>query len=628
LSKYKKRDQRPLFDNSANIAQIEPIVNSGKYLKNLILLKLPPMKFSKKQKKFIKQNYQKLTATQLATQLVVDENHIVAFLKKSGKVAKGIKAARRGDKKPKIKSLQELKKTLLANIPFILLLIALCWLVYANILNNQFVSDDIPGYLEYTPVRTFKGLFGDKTFRLQLIVYTLVYKIFGFTPTPLHVISISIHAYVTVMVFIFAYMTFGKKIAMITALLFATHPINTEAVNWISAINYLFNGALAFTIFNLYTIYKNAVHKKRIHLTIIVVAYMLCAILVRAPWVSTIPIILIIIDQLIIENKVSIKQNIKQVGPFLLATIVYAVFDIAPRVAGRAHYVKNLSHNIGKNLPLTTTVPYTILMTLKLLIVPKDITFYHEGEYLFSYFFAFSKFLILVAPIIIAYLWKQHRKLAGALLIIPASLFPSFSPVQIAWYMAERYTYIGTAFFCMALAYILIYIENKIHTKHLAMIVTVVLVTVYSIKTVARNKKWKTPKDLWLATATVAIDSPRVYNNLGDVYSLEGDYNRALASFKKALEINPRYTEVKHNLGRTYLLMDQLDTAEYYFNTALAQNPNLYQTYYTLGLIEHKRNNNPKAKEYFLKALEINPKYEDAIKAVLFLEKLEKEGTG
>jgi tetratricopeptide (TPR) repeat protein len=207
----------------------------------------------------------------------------------------------------------------------------------------------------------------------------------------------------------------------------------------------------------------------------------------------------------------------------------------------------------------------------------------------------------------IAYLWKKDRVIAGLLLTIPLSILPSYSPVIIAWTAAERYLYIGAAFFSMILAILFIRIEEKKKWKEFALIATTVLCLLYSARTFARSFDLKNSKNLWLATKKVAPYSYRVYNNLGDVYSNEGNYVLALEAFKRSVALKPDYADAVHNVGFTYLQLGDVAKAKKYLQLSIDMNPRLFQSWYKMGRILMAEGNYVEAQKYMAKALELNP---------------------
>ncbi|MCB0413839.1 MAG: tetratricopeptide repeat protein [Bdellovibrionales bacterium] len=55
-------------------------------------------------------------------------------------------------------------------------------------------------------------------------------------------------------------------------------------------------------------------------------------------------------------------------------------------------------------------------------------------------------------------------------------------------------------------------------------------------------------------------NNPEIYNNIGVAYTLRKKSDKAIDSFKKALELSPKYTDAMNNLGRTYCDTGQLNS--------------------------------------------------------------------
>jgi len=84
-------------------------------------------------------------------------------------------------------------------------------------------------------------------------------------------------------------------------------------------------------------------------------------------------------------------------------------------------------------------------------------------------------------------------------------------------------------------------------------------------------------KNLVEATARTNPNSPRVYNNLGDVYGLEGDLEKSIYNFQRALQLEPNYPEAMYNLGNTYKQAGEVEKGEKLMQEALKLKPNMLE---------------------------------------------------
>ena len=166
----------------------------------------------------------------------------------------------------------------------------------------------------------------------------------------------------------------------------------------------------------------------------------------------------------------------------------------------------------------------------------------------------------------------------------------------------------GNIAFCILLALALLKIEKQADIKRLSLFITIVLISLYSVRVVIRNTEWETPKKLWQATAASVPYSPRAHRVLGDLYLEEEDYTNAAIEFEKAVELRKGdYAGALNNLGLSYLRLGNFDMSEKYLLMNIQQYPYMPQPYLNLSEIEINRGNIPKSRSYLQKVLELEP---------------------
>lgn len=245
-------------------------------------------------------------------------------------------------KLPSKVGLQEMPAIVKFILIFILLLVSFA--VYFNALSGGFVYDDEAQIVEnpwirdirniptifFSSVWSFKaGLNSSNYYRpLMHIVYMFNYHLFGLKPWGFHLVSILFHCVTSVLVFLIIQRLLAVQRAslssvhlsppFIAALLFASHPIHTEAVSWIAGLP-----DVAFTFFYLFSLYLYILFRDgsgRSYLFSILSFSV--ATLFKEP-ALTLPIILIAYDYLLKKSDKAILAGIMTYMPYVVVSGFY-----------------------------------------------------------------------------------------------------------------------------------------------------------------------------------------------------------------------------------------------------------------------------------------------------------------
>ncbi len=512
----------------------------------------------------------------------------------------------------KIASFKDLKRVLVSNIPLFLIVAVLAIITFINGVNGEFVSDDIPGIVNHPDVINLGNAF--KSGNLQVMLQGTIYSVFGANEVPFHLFSLFLHIVNLVLFFFIIYNIFSKKIAAIAMVLYAVHPLISESLLWISAVNYLLSTFFLYVCTLLYLMYKK--NQDRRYLITVFLLFAFLGVFFPNFWVLIIPLLIAGIDFFLLKTKISLKPLLKLSPLFIISIVVFLYIGFFQSEISVSERIESL--DTPEATPFLNRLPYSIYMVGELLIYPKNLTLYHEGEMISTFKYQAMTVIAILVILGLIYLWKKpkYRIVAGLITLIFISVLPVFSPLQVAWFAAERYLYVAAGFFTTLLAMLFLKLDRKWKGKNLAIILTVLLTVVYSGRSIARTFDWKTRKSVWLSTAKVSPYSARVHNNLGDVYGIENDWQRSIQHFETAIQLKPDYSEAMHNLGNTYMRMGQLETARELLLASLKINPALFQSLHKLGLVEYNLGNPETAEKYFVKSIEVNPNYLPAVQAL------------
>lgn len=95
----------------------------------------------------------------------------------------------------------------------------------------------------------------------------------------------------------------------------------------------------------------------------------------------------------------------------------------------------------------------------------------------------------------------------------------------------------------------------------------------------------------------------------GVAFYQDDNYNEAVSSWQKALELIPGDAEVHNFIGISYHKLNRLEDASTHFQIASDLDSNYYEAYNNLGYVRFLQKKYGDARKAFEKALQINPEY-------------------
>ena len=113
-------------------------------------------------------------------------------------------------------------------------------------------------------------------------------------------------------------------------------------------------------------------------------------------------------------------------------------------------------------------------------------------------------------------------------------------------------------------------------------------------------------KEFDSALSNVLYNTPEIaYTNMGWAYYNKGDYQTALRSFSRAIELKPRYYLAHQNQGLSYMKLGNTRKAEKAFRKTIEIFPDYIDTHYNLGLAYLKLEDKEKARKSFQKVIDL-----------------------
>ena len=483
-----------------------------------------------------------------------------------------------------------------AQIIAIVSLVVIVFLCYANSLGNEFVFDDFLLVLGNKRIQTINsGLLLNSYRPIRDISYAIDYALWGERAFGFHLTNLVIHAANVLLVFALI-RRFSESLvtAMLAALIFAVHPIQTDAVTYISG-----RRDLLFTFFYLLAFHSYLTYYRKRWSSQSVVYFVLFLMLwalslLSKEMAASLPILIFVWhycdaweeekgswwrDAAQTARKAFKREQWLYVSLWLIgsAFTLYWVF-----IKGASQRVTSGKINYwgGSFYANFLTVMRVHAWYLKQLVYPTPIAQYLGSLEIFRSIFDW-RVVLSVAVVGGAlysgfFLLKRDKLMAFAVLSYFVILLPVSQIIPHHELLADHYLYLPMMSFGLFVALLLKRIsQSGVVDKRAPYLVAAATVVILAVMTVIQNRTWKDERTLWTANYQAVPNSPRAALNLGNTYQ-ETEPERAKQLFKRALELDPT-PDIKDKLydRLAVILIDEkkFDEAEFFVSDVLRRDP-------------------------------------------------------
>ncbi|XP_022605537.1 transmembrane and TPR repeat-containing protein 1 [Seriola dumerili] len=551
-------------------------------------------------------------------------------------------------------------------------LAALCALCYSNSLRGELVHDDVWAIINNPDVRpgsSLRNIFSNdfwgkrmadntshKSYRpLCILTFKLNILLGGMTPLYFHVVNVCLHCAVTCLLMhtcercVFE----DSRLAFITALLFAVHPVHTEAVSGIvgradvlacllfllTFLSYIRSVGVCVSEDSL----PSTVSGRSLFASLLLGT---CAMLVKETGITVFGVCALY-DALVLCR----KPLIYHLSGSRLRDILYICSPFIKRACIIFCYV-------------------VIIMSVRLWLMGGSMPLFSEQDnpasfsphlltrvLTYSYLLSFNAWLLL-APIVLCYDWQvgsiplvealgDVRNVATVLLavvmvalclhcifslqkqesreVLVGMLFLVFPFIpasnlffRVGFVVAERVLYMPSMGYCILVAHglgRLCSVVGRWGTTVLS-VSMLLLLLLFSWKTVQQNHVWLSREALFRSGIQTLPHNAKVHYNFANFLKDSGRHQEAIHHYTTALRLYPRHASAMNNLGT---LTRSPEEAERYYRKALDTNPQHNRALFNLGNLLKSQGKEKEAEALLKDSIRFGPHFADAYSSLASL---------
>ncbi len=510
-------------------------------------------------------------------------------------------------------------------------------LVYYPALKAPFQFDDYATIVENPVIKSLHNISWlwvyDPSRFLTHLSFALNYHIGGLKVFGYHIVNVIIHLLNAGMVYVFWRWTLeivrveraGRKamggpsaiFPVGAALVFLLHPIQTQAVTYVSE-----RSVLLATFFYLGTMLSYIQYRHTSKIIFYGLAIGLAALgLFTKPIIISLPFALLLYEIYFLNpiTEKSLLQRFVVLWPFFVTVLVVPVLLILwkYKTFDPAHFLEITHETTRLSRIEYLLTQFNVVSTYGwLLLLPihqnfdYDFPIAHNSFYLST---ACGALVIVGIFIVMVKLFKKHRLLSFAILwmFITLALESSIFPINDVIF--EHRLYLPMVGFSAGL---FLTLNNFIDNPRSQILIIGFILLGYGFLTFRRNMVWQDRIGFMEDVAQKSPYKARVFNNLGIAYYDNGKLESAKAAYRRAIELKPNFANPHNNLGNVLKDQGKFEEAKTEYEEALAIDPNYPGALYNLGNIYQLRADFSRAERFYTTAIQKQPTFVPAIIAL------------
>ncbi|MBI5075986.1 MAG: tetratricopeptide repeat protein [Nitrospirae bacterium] len=464
------------------------------------------------------------------------------------------------------------------------LVVIMALMVYANSLENGFVWDDANVIAKnqvlrqeilplFSKIDVARDIEMNPYYRpLTLFTFLVEERLHGLTVLYMHLINVLLHAANAFLVYKLARsIIYDNYAALLAGLLFAIHPLGTEAVNFLAGGR---NTLLScFFILMTYLSHSWSILHKKTSIAFAGAGFFFAALFSKETSLAILPFVV----SLEFASLRSYASNAKlkavaRLFPYAICAAVYFVLrhNALSQAGIQIDIFSGLMPRLLNNLYIIPRYILTIIWPLSVsprYVIPDDL-------HLLALPLAAAWFCI-ISMIVWLFAGGRSKAVIFGLFWLVFFWLPVSGIVSIpSAPLADRYLYLPAIGLWIIIAdqFVRLLSHDGMMRRYAA-IGAVIVLMLLAVLTVSRNQAWKSDITLFSRYVAQYPDQAGGHHNLGCAYLDQvGDLDAAEREFEKALALDPQFPRLRTQMGYIQLLRGNNHGAIHHYNEAIEQN--------------------------------------------------------
>jgi tetratricopeptide (TPR) repeat protein len=490
----------------------------------------------------------------------------------------------------------------------------LCLAAYSNSLSGPFVFDDILNIqdnqslhwtsLSWSGVQRALRESNLSSRPIANLSFALNYYFGQHNVWGYHAVNVGIHLLTALLVYWLTLATLERVpargdrglrpsvahwVALTAALIFASHPIQTQAVTYI--VQRMTSLCVLFYLAALLLyIYGRTAEASRRRWALWVGSFACWGLALGSKEIAaTLPLTILLYEWYFFQDlsAVWVKKNAKfgLLALVLLGMVAWAYLgnqSLDKVLAEYSHY----DFTLGERL---LTQPRVVVLYLSLLVLPhpSQLNLIHQVVTSQSLLEPISTLLSMAGILgllgLAAYLARRHRIASFCLLWFFLHLVIESSVIALGMVFEHR-LYLPMFGFSLLVAWLLFTLAGRKSWWPVA--VAGVVCLLLAVGTYQRNRVWQDAVTLWSDAVSKSPQSARAHNNLGNALEGLGQPQEAVGHYQQALRLKPDLAEAHNNWGSALAIQRRLPEAAEQYRRALRLKPDFSAARNNLRRIE------------------------------------------